>query len=254
MGAFESTASVVHLFARCEVRESCSPLSTRLRAPAGVPSLRMCRRRFEPPWAHSQGGHPREARDGEACISHQAGRRDGRRRPKAFEHEDRHTPPQGGEPERRRDQRRTRRQAGATEIRSHVPSDVAAERGPQQRAWRSQAPLKELRPASGCRATGGRRAPRHGPRSRESVRRINHEDRDLTALVVVERDIPHESADILLQSQRNIPSPLICLHLSNVFGRVVHEVGEPHGLGIRSDHHPTPFVPFCDTTSHPLKP
>jgi hypothetical protein len=164
MGAFESTASVVHLFARCEVRESCSPLSTRLRAPAGVPSLRMCRRRFEPPWAHSQGGHPREARDGEACISHQAGRRDGRRRPKAFEHEDRHTPPQGGEPERRRDQRRTRRQAGATEIRSHVPSDVAAERGPQQRAWRSQAPLKELRPASGRSATGGRLAPRHGPR------------------------------------------------------------------------------------------
>jgi hypothetical protein len=84
-------------------------------APAGVQSLRMCRRRFEHVWAHSQGGHPREWRGGEARHSHRAGRRDARRWPKSTEDDERPTPPQGGEPERRRDERRTRRQAGGTE-------------------------------------------------------------------------------------------------------------------------------------------
>jgi hypothetical protein len=74
-------------------------------ATAGVRSLRMCRRRFEHVWAHSQGGHPREERNGEACIGDGAGRRDARRWPTPTEEEVRPTPPQGGEPERRRDER-----------------------------------------------------------------------------------------------------------------------------------------------------
>jgi hypothetical protein len=84
-------------------------------ATAGVRSLRMCRRGFEHARAHSQGGHPRGARLGEACHSHQEGRRDARRWPKALEDDECHTPPQGGEPELRRDERRTRRQAGEAE-------------------------------------------------------------------------------------------------------------------------------------------
>jgi hypothetical protein len=85
-------------------------------ATAGVRSLRMCRRRFEHVWAHSQGGHPREERNGEACIGDGAGRRDARRWPKPHEDDERLTPPQCGEPERRRDERRTRRQAGVGKI------------------------------------------------------------------------------------------------------------------------------------------
>jgi hypothetical protein len=50
-------------------------------ATAGVQSLRTCRIRFEAAWAHSRGGHPREARIGEERHSRQAGRRDARRRP-----------------------------------------------------------------------------------------------------------------------------------------------------------------------------
>jgi hypothetical protein len=72
----------------------------------------MCRRRFEHAWAHSQGGLPREWRDGEVRHSHRASRRDARRWPRSTEDDNRLTPPQGGEPERRRDERRTRRQAG----------------------------------------------------------------------------------------------------------------------------------------------
>jgi hypothetical protein len=94
------------------------PLSTQTRATAGVRSLRMCRRRSRLPWAHSQGGHPRESRIGEARHSHRAGRRDARRWPTALEHENRDTPPQGGEPERRRDKSQTRRQAGEPEKRA----------------------------------------------------------------------------------------------------------------------------------------
>jgi hypothetical protein len=52
---------------------------------------------------------------GEARHSHQAGRRDARRWPRSPEQDECFTPPQGGEPERRRDQRRTRRQAGEAE-------------------------------------------------------------------------------------------------------------------------------------------
>jgi hypothetical protein len=51
---------------------------------------------------------------GEARQSHQEGRRDARRWAKPTEDHKRPTPPQGGEPERRRDQRRTRRQAGVS--------------------------------------------------------------------------------------------------------------------------------------------
>jgi hypothetical protein len=94
--------------------ESRAPLSTRRRAPAGVPSLRMCRCPSELVRAHSQGGHPRESRIGEARHSHQAGRRDVRRWPKPSEDDIRLKPPQGDEPKRRRDQRRTRRQAGGS--------------------------------------------------------------------------------------------------------------------------------------------
>jgi hypothetical protein len=93
-------------------RESLVQRSTRNRATAGVQSLRMCRLRFYPAWAHSQGGHPREARDGEACTGHDTGRRADRRWPKPTEDDTRPAPPQGGEPKRRRSERRTRRQAG----------------------------------------------------------------------------------------------------------------------------------------------
>jgi hypothetical protein len=118
-------------------RESRASLSTRRGAPAGVPSLRMCRRRFEDAWAHSQGGHPREARHGEACISHQAGRRDARRWPKAFEHENRHLPPQGGEPERRRDEHRSRRKADLSSLSRLAPATagVSGARGTDPRPF-----------------------------------------------------------------------------------------------------------------------
>jgi hypothetical protein len=95
-----------------------APLSTRIRPSAGVPSLRMCRCPSELVRAHSQGGHPRESRIGEARHSHQEGRRDARRWPTPSENDERRAPPQGGEPERRRDQRRTRRQAGGSEKRA----------------------------------------------------------------------------------------------------------------------------------------
>jgi hypothetical protein len=49
----------------------------------------------------------RESRIGEARHSHQEGRRAARRWPQPTEDHKRPTPPQGGEPERRRDQRRT---------------------------------------------------------------------------------------------------------------------------------------------------
>jgi hypothetical protein len=88
-------------------QESRAPRSTRGRATAGVPSLRMCRCSSELVRAHSQGGHPRESRIGEARHCHQEGRRDARRWPQPTEDHKRPTPPQGGEPERRRDQRRT---------------------------------------------------------------------------------------------------------------------------------------------------
>jgi hypothetical protein len=63
-------------------------------------------------------GAPPGFRDGEARHSHQAGRRDVRRWPKPIEDENRLTPPLGGEPERRRDKRRTRRKAGGAEKRA----------------------------------------------------------------------------------------------------------------------------------------
>jgi hypothetical protein len=60
-------------------------------------------------------GAPREWPPGETRHSHQAGRRDARRWPMSFEKDGPFTPPQGGEPERRRDKRRTRRKAGGAE-------------------------------------------------------------------------------------------------------------------------------------------
>jgi hypothetical protein len=68
--------------------------------------------------AQHRVGLPREWPPGEARRGHQAGRRDARRWPKPPEDNGRFTPPQGGEPERRRDKRRTRRQAGEAEKRA----------------------------------------------------------------------------------------------------------------------------------------
>jgi hypothetical protein len=99
--------TVAPLLVHPGARESRAPLSTRIREPAGVPSLRMCRSPSELVRAHSQGGHPRESRHGEARHSHQEGRRAARRWPGLHEDEGRLTPQQGGEPERRRDKRRT---------------------------------------------------------------------------------------------------------------------------------------------------
>jgi hypothetical protein len=80
-GPRSQRVTVAPLLALRRARESRAPLSTRIRAPAGVRSLRMCRGRSRLPWAHSQGGHPREWPPGEARHSHRAGRRDARRWP-----------------------------------------------------------------------------------------------------------------------------------------------------------------------------
>jgi hypothetical protein len=48
---------------------------------------------------------------------------------------------------------------GRPVFRRNGPRGAAAERGSSQRAWRSQAPLKMPREASGRKATGGRLAP-----------------------------------------------------------------------------------------------
>jgi hypothetical protein len=104
------------LFQRCPAPARATRRTMR-GVTAGVRSLRMCRRRFEHVWAHSQGGHPREGRNEEACIGGEEGRRDARRWPTPLEDNERLTPPQGGEPERRRDERRMRRQAGIPEKR-----------------------------------------------------------------------------------------------------------------------------------------
>jgi hypothetical protein len=143
---------------------SRTPRSTRITGPAEHENSRTGGRAvhgivppaFEFRWAQCRVGLPREWPPGELRHSHQAGRRDARRWPKPSEDDIRLTPPQGGEPERRRDQRRTRRQAGAAE---NGPRGAAAERGFPQGAWRSQAPLKRSRKASGRGATGGRQAP-----------------------------------------------------------------------------------------------
>jgi hypothetical protein len=66
---------------------------------------------FEFRWAQYRVGLPREWPPGEARHSHQAGRRDARRWPRSPEQDECFTPPQGGEPERRRDERRMRRKA-----------------------------------------------------------------------------------------------------------------------------------------------
>ena len=110
--------TVTPLLVHPGARESRAPLSTRIREPAGVPSLRMCRCPSELVRAHSQGGHPREWRHGEARHSHQEGRRDARRWTEPTEDDIRLTPPQGGGPERRRDERRMRRQAGVSKNRA----------------------------------------------------------------------------------------------------------------------------------------
>jgi hypothetical protein len=63
------------------------------------------------PGSRTRAAENDEERNGEACIGDGAGRRDARRWPTPHEDNERLTPPQGGEPERRRDERRMRRQA-----------------------------------------------------------------------------------------------------------------------------------------------
>jgi hypothetical protein len=92
---------------------------------------------FEFRWAQYRVGLPREWRPGKARHSHQAGRRDARRWPKPHEDDERLTPPQGGEPEQRRDQRRMRRQAGGAEYRTPATASAsgsasADSRGPKR--------------------------------------------------------------------------------------------------------------------------
>jgi hypothetical protein len=123
-------------------------------ATAGVQSLRMCRLRFEHAWAHSQGGLPREARLGEAGYGNEEGRRDARRWPTALEHENRDTPPPGGEPERRRDERRMRRQAGQPEKRAQ-----GQRQRQDQRQQTARAPPRSRTPDTAIGHSGG-----HGPR------------------------------------------------------------------------------------------
>jgi hypothetical protein len=94
---------------------------------------------------HARHGEHLAGAPGQARHSHRAGRRDARRWPWPTEFVERPTPPQGGEPERRRDERRTRRQAGVSEKQAH---ERCCERGSPKRAWRSQAPLKRSRDAS----------------------------------------------------------------------------------------------------------
>jgi hypothetical protein len=64
----------------------------------------------------------------------------------------------GGSESRPYDQAFTR-QGGEPEQRRNGPRGAAAGRGSPKRAWRSQAPLKRSRDASGREATGGRQAP-----------------------------------------------------------------------------------------------
>jgi hypothetical protein len=80
-------------------------------------------------------GAPPGMAPGEVRVSHQAGRRDARRWPRSPEQDDRFTPPQDGEPERRRDQRRTRRQAGATENLAQGPA-IPMARASRRAHWR----------------------------------------------------------------------------------------------------------------------
>jgi hypothetical protein len=105
----DGTPTVAPLLVLHRARESRAALSTRLRAPAGVPSTVLCRNvrvsTGTMPWGAPPGMHP-----GEARHSHQEGRRDARRWPSPHEDDGRLTPPQGGEPERE-----ARRAPNATE-------------------------------------------------------------------------------------------------------------------------------------------
>jgi hypothetical protein len=121
---------------------------------------------FEFRGAQCRVGLPREWRDGTARHSHQEGRRDARRWPRSTEDHERHTPPQGGEPERRRDKRRTRRQAGDAEkrtqgrcCRARSSETRVAEPGAAEKVARHVGPRSDRR-APGTAATGpGRIAP-----------------------------------------------------------------------------------------------
>jgi hypothetical protein len=95
---------------------------------------------FEFRSAQCRVGLPREWRHGEARRIHQEGRRDARRWPKPSEDDIRLTPPQGGEPEPRRDQRRTRRQAGVAEERTHGKPSAAPRLSPPERTSAHQTP------------------------------------------------------------------------------------------------------------------
>jgi hypothetical protein len=160
--AVDGTPAGARLHVLSGPRDSRSLRSTRKGAPVGVQSLRMCRCPSELARAHSQGGPPRGARDGEACIGGQEGRRDDRRRPLAIEWDSRFWSPKGGELERRRS--RTRQQAGASEepvprsvlVRGRWPWPVSGGRGhPEARAT----PPMSSRPSSRNRAGPLRQEP-----------------------------------------------------------------------------------------------
>jgi hypothetical protein len=76
---------------------------------------------FEFRWAQCRVGHSREWPSGTARHSHQEGRRDAWRWPRLTEGDERLSPPQGGEPEGRRDERRNVTAGRCTEGPSPVP-------------------------------------------------------------------------------------------------------------------------------------
>jgi hypothetical protein len=142
-------------------------------------------------------GAPPGFRDGEARHSRQEGRRDARRWPIPPEEADHKMPPQGGEPERRRDVRRTRRKAGAPEKRPRdsgsVRNSVSKQRGSRHdHGFRTRpsalglghghgpGPLGELRRAlreNGPRGVvAGRGSPRRAWRSQSSLKKKRHAD------------------------------------------------------------------------------
>jgi hypothetical protein len=106
---------------------------------------------FESGWAQCRVGLPREWPSGEVRHSHQEGRRDARRWLMSPENWERFTPPQGGEPERRRDERRTRRKAGASEKLA------------QGRCWFSDMASSVTDPVTGSRSRSRGRGPDRPP-------------------------------------------------------------------------------------------
>jgi hypothetical protein len=148
------TVAPFHVFRKA--RESSALRSTRIREPAGVPYTALCRRRssfdgHNAVWG-SLGNRVSEKRATatKKAVETPGG---GRCRPRmtfATRHR-RAASRSGGATSAERDGRPVKRRNG--------PRGAAAERGFPQGAWRSQAPLKRSRKASGRGATGGRQAP-----------------------------------------------------------------------------------------------